>query len=87
MMKFYKVRVGYHHNGVAGNGFHVVLFDCRFDGKLHHMVATVFSDPGDCAVLDTDETQQGNIEFAKGNSWRGDDFEPTLRRFITEYDK
>ena len=39
------------------------------------MMATIFDDNGYCAVLDVDETAKGNIEFAMGNSWRGDWYE------------
>ena len=82
-MKLKITKLDYHRNGVAGNGFHVVLFKWRDgDGVRRQMVATVFSEPGSLAVLDIGETAAGNIDFAMGNSWRGDDFEPELRAAI-----
>lgn len=75
------IAIDYHRNGVSGNGFSVVLFKWR-DGdarKTRNMHAVLFEERGSCAVLDTDETQQGNIAFARGNSWRGDHFESRLR--------
>jgi len=86
-MHFSKVAISYHRNGICGNGFHVVRFGWYdADEKAHRtMVATVFAEPGNCAVLDLDETARGNIAFAKGNSWRGDEFEPTLRELIAAW--
>ena len=78
--------ITYHRNGVAGNGFHVVLFDGSHPdheaGK--NMVATVFPDAGNVAVLDADLAAAGNIVFAQ-NSWRGDIFEADLRAAIKMY--
>ncbi len=55
--------ISLHRNGVGGTGFHVVLFDGS--GCWHtankNMVATVFPDAGNVAVLDADETAKGNI--------------------------
>ncbi len=78
--------IAYHRNGVAGDGFHVVLFDWRADGQLRHMVATLFDAPGQCAVFDVQLLAAGDIEFAKRNSWRGDDFEPELRAAVAAYE-
>ena len=67
----------------------------------HHMVATyrpkvilrgenageyldTFSP--DIAVLDLDMCKQGNIAMAMGNSWRGDHFEPCIRKVIKAQD-
>ena len=74
------IKVSYHRNGVAGEGFNVVTFNWKDEHrKNHHMVATLFKTSGQCAVLDIDETLKDNIEFACGNSWRGDHFEDALR--------
>lgn len=79
--------IDYHRNGVSGCGFNVVLFRSRDDGgKWRNMVATVFPERGCVAVLDVDETAAGNIEFANGNSWRGDHFEDLLRDAIAQHD-
>lgn len=71
--------LAYHRNGVHGNGFHVALFTWKDGHRSRSMVATVFMEPGNLAVLDVGETTAGNIAFAGGNSWRGDDFEQELR--------
>lgn len=75
----------YHRNGIGGLGFYVHLFDWTDeDGKLRHMMAVDFEADKHvggitCAVLDVDELKAGNIEFANGNSWRGDRFVGDLR--------
>lgn len=76
-MKLKITKIDYHRNGVAGNGFHVVLFTWR----NRNMVATVFEGAGNCAVLDMYETAMGHLEYPE-NRWRGDDFEPQLRAAI-----
>ena len=87
-MNITKVKVAFHRNGVAGSGFHVVLFNWKDEDKVtRRMVATMFETPGDYAVLDIDETAKGNIGFAHGNSWRGDRFELCLRTAIDHYEK
>lgn len=94
--------VAYHRNGVAGEGFHVVRFTLTEGGMPHpnlvgavvggvvhpHMVGIVFdSAAGRVAVLDADMVVVGgNIAFARGNSWRGDQFEGTLRDSIKAYE-
>ena len=72
--------VVYHRNGITGTGFHVVLFKRGRD----LMIATVFPDRGDVAVLDVAETSRGNI--GEGNKWRGDHFETELREAIAKHD-
>lgn len=85
-----KPKHSYHRNGIAGIGFFVVLFDWKDnDGVRRHMMAILHDtgsvdSSGYCAVLDVDETKRGNIVFAGGNSWRGDDFEPALKAVIRE---
>jgi hypothetical protein len=82
-------KVAHHRNGISGNGFYVILFNWREDGatKTRNMIGIIFHDRGDCAVLDVDETGKNNIEFAMGNSWRGDHFEADLRKAIAQYEK
>jgi hypothetical protein len=86
-MQLSNVQVSYHRNGVSGQGFHIVLFGWHDPEakRVRSMMATVFEAPGACAVLDVDETAAGNIAFAQGNSWRGDDFEPALRQAIAAW--
>jgi len=88
-MKISNTQVAYHRNGVAGIGFYVVTFTWKDPDtrKPRHMVATVFPKRGEVAVLDIDETTKDNIAFAKGNSWRGDDFEEALHQAIAEHDE
>lgn len=78
--------VAHHRNGSHMNGFHVVRFVWK-DGRTRHlMVATVFEDKGNIAVLDLEETLRGNVAFGYGNSWQGDVFESDLRRIIADYE-
>jgi len=80
-------KVAYHRNGISGVPFHVVLFENQEKGdRLRHFVATVFPEPGVVSVLDVHETESGNIEFANGNSWRGDYYEGRLRKAVSEYE-
>jgi len=72
-----------HRNGCTGTYFYVVLFTIKNGRKNRNMMATVFQEPGNVAVLDVDETKAGNIEFGMGNSWRGDTYEKELRQAIS----
>lgn len=74
--------VSYHRNGISGAGFHAVLFDWQDGKQLRRMVASVFDQAGNCAVYEVAALGEGNIAFAGGNSWRGDEFEPALRAAI-----
>jgi len=74
------IDIQYHRNGIAGAGFHVILFK---SGK-QNMMGVVFEDVGYCAVFDTDMLNAGNIKFGS-NSWRGDNYEPELRNAIKKY--
>lgn len=82
--------VAYHRNGISGEGFYVVLFrfveDVKIAAESRPMMAVLFSAPGQCAVLDREQSRRGNIAFAVGNSWRGDRFEPALREAIAEFE-
>lgn len=79
-MKIQVEEVAYHRNGISGEGFHVVTFRWAEQGEEpRHMVGIIFGREGQCAVLDREQTRQGNIAFAMGNSWRGDHFEHALR--------
>jgi len=82
------IKVAYHRNGVCGEGFNVVTFNYKdIDTrpvKNRHMIGVLFEEQGQCAVLDIDELTKDNIEFASGNSWRGDHFEVELRQKIKD---
>ena len=80
-MKLKILDTAHHRNGVAGAGFDVVLF------KVHRepgaKVGILFDEPAHCAVLDVTMLAAGDIAFGS-NSWRGDDYEPELRRLIDD---
>lgn len=77
-----------HRNGVCGNPFYVVLFTLDTkeigldNGKEEKFLATLFDDPGSCAVIGLDRIETMGVSFAEGNSWRGDHFEDQLRKII-----
>ena len=73
--------VARHRNGIYGSPFSVVTFSSRSDdgATLTPMVGIVFDAPGCVAVFDRRLLGAGEIAFGV-NSWRGDHFEPALRR-------
>jgi hypothetical protein len=72
-----------HRNGINGAPFHVVLFeDTGPEGS--RKVGLVFEQAAHVAVLDVEKLAAGNIRFAE-NSWRGDQYEPSLRRAIAHF--
>ncbi len=84
-----KVRaIGHHRNGVSGAPFHAVLFDA--DDKTAHpddqgrKVGIVFEQDSHCAVLDIAKLAAGDIAFGS-NSWRGDEYEPHLRKAVAKW--
>jgi hypothetical protein len=74
-------QIDYHRNGVSANGFYVV----RFYANTKDMIAIVFEEPGNIAVFDFDLLKVGETRFTY-NSWRGDEFEQSLRDTITKYE-
>lgn len=72
------VKIDYHRNGVSGNPFYVALF--KQDGEL--MVGVQFvGEPMSTAVLSVHQLTEKNIEFANGNSWRGDVYAPHIAKW------
>ena len=71
-----------HRNGISGARFDVVLFKDK-GRKATRKVAILFDDPGYCAVLDVALLAAGDIAFGS-NSWRGEDYEPHLRKAIEQ---
>lgn len=69
-----------HRNGICGSPFHVVTFQHDEYGS---MAAIVFDEAHHVAVLQVDKLANGDVAFGS-NSWRGDHFEPALRRAIRE---
>lgn len=78
-MKLKILGIAHHRNGVAGAGFDVMLF--RVLQERGTKVGILFDAPGHCAVLDVTLLAAGDIAFGS-NSWRGDDYEPHLRKAI-----
>jgi hypothetical protein len=70
-----------HRNGVAGAPFNVVLF--KVPREPGDKVGIVFDEPAHCAVLDVAKLAAGDIAFGS-NSWRGDQYEPELRRALPD---
>jgi hypothetical protein len=67
--------------------FHAVLFD--EDRRAHpddqgRKVAIVFEQADHCAVLDVAKFAASDIAFGS-NSWRGDEYEPHLRKAIMQH--
>lgn len=73
----------WHRNGIGGVGFYAILFDDLTEKKK--MIASLFDESGYCAVYDVAQLAEGNIEFANGNSWRGDQYEAALRPLLEEF--
>jgi hypothetical protein len=82
MAKVEIVEASFHRNGIGGVGFYAILFDEAEQGR---MIATLFDEPGYCAVYNVKELTANNVEFAGGNSWRGDVFEAALRPALKSY--
>jgi len=72
--------IAYHRNGICGAPFHVLLFCDPDEGQ---MLGVVFEAEHHVAVFNLDKLALGNIAFGV-NSWRGDRYEPNLRRLIQE---
>jgi hypothetical protein len=80
-------KVSHHRNGVCGVPFTVILFtDNEIGGGP--MVATISDDDTlACHVLNIGELNRGNIEFANGNSWRGDRYAGPLLELVESFEK
>lgn len=81
-MKLKIKSASWRRNGICGIGFYAILFN---DSQEGDMVASLFDEPGYCAVYKLDELVAGNIAFANGNSWRGDQYESVLRPLLEEF--
>ena len=79
------IEASYHRNGIGGAGFTAILFKDHEEKKT--MIASLFEEPGYCAVYAVDELTAGNITFAHGNSWRGDRYETLLRQLLETYQR
>jgi hypothetical protein len=90
--------VSYHRNGCNGTGFHAVLFTADIEMTTEEeaerwnipanpgernakFLGIVFDKPGSCAVICLDHIGKYGVRFGQ-NSWRGDHYEPELRKAI-----
>jgi len=79
-MKLTIIDTAHHRNGICGAPFAVVLFeDSGPEGS--RKIGILFDEPYHCAVLDVAKLTAGDIAFLS-NSWRGDHYEPHLRKAI-----
>lgn len=81
------LEVSCHRNGICGAPFHAIRFIASDEAESssgHQFLATVFHENGHCAVIDLDLIAEHGVSFGY-NSWRGDHFEPELRKAIKEY--
>lgn len=80
------LKISCHRNGVCGTPFTVILFKDKdlMDMTSNLMVAIYFT-PTECAVLNVVETLKGNVDFAQGNSWRGDRYASSLKPFVDKF--
>jgi hypothetical protein len=81
--------IDYHRNGIGGAPFHVAIFD--EDEGAHpddkgRKVGIVFERPDHCAVLDIARLSAADIA-CESKSWRGDAYEPHLRKAIKKHTK
>lgn len=61
----------FHRNGSFGAGYYTVRFRHFHEGRWVQLGAVMFDAAEHCAILD-----------AAGRSWRCEDFEADLRRFV-----
>lgn len=78
------VQASWHRNGVGGVGFYAILFESEYG----LMVASLFDEPGYCAVYLVERLSNPEIGVRFGendNSWRGDRYEAVLRPMLQDY--
>ena len=84
-MRLEILKADYHRNGIAGEGFYAIIFKDMTERKHKTMIASLFRGSGQCAVYDIEKLGKYNIEFANGNSWRGDEYESALKPLLKEH--
>ena len=83
-MKLTILNIDYHRNGICGAPFHAIIFrDSGPEGSVK--LSIVFDTEFHCAVLDIAKLADCDIAFGS-NSWRGDHYEPFLRRAINKHE-
>ncbi|MBX9623994.1 MAG: hypothetical protein K2X82_09315 [Gemmataceae bacterium] len=80
-MKLHFDHITYHRNGICGAPFYPVIFRDPDEGQ---MLGVVFDAGHHVAVFNLDKLALGNVAFGV-NSWRGDRYEPHLRRAIATW--
>lgn len=81
-MKLSIEQVQTHRNGIGGAPFHVLVFRDPNEGR---MLGIVFEQKYHVAVFNLDKLAQGDIAFGS-NSWRGDQYEPYLRKAVAKHE-
>jgi len=79
-MKLHIEQIQHHRNGISGAPFHALIFH---DPEVGRMLGIVFAERCHVAVFNIDKLFLGDITFGS-NSWRGDHYEPHLRRAIEQ---
>jgi hypothetical protein len=82
-MKLRIENIQHHRNGISGAPFNVMIFR---DPEAGRMLGIVFQLEYHVAVFNLDKLALGNIAFGE-NSWRGDQYEPHLRKAIAEHQR
>ncbi len=81
-MKITILNIDRHRNGICGASFTAIVFrDTGEEGSAK--LGIVFDVPHHVAVLDIAKLAKCDVEFGS-NSWRGDKYEPFLRRAIMQ---
>jgi hypothetical protein len=80
-MKLKIIDIAFHRNGICGAPFHAIIFR---DPDVGQMLGVVFDEPHHVAVFNMEKLAIGNITFGV-NSWRGDQYETTLRKAIESF--
>jgi hypothetical protein len=81
-MKITILNIDYHRNGISGAPFHAIVFRDTGEGASVK-IGIVFDAPCHTAVLDINKLVECDVEFGS-NSWRGDAYEPLLRRAMAQ---
>jgi hypothetical protein len=81
-MKMHIEKIAAHRNGIHGAPFYTVIFTIGGD----RMLGIVFEQEAHIAVFDLAKLADDNITFGE-NSWRGDEYEATLRGAIALVDE
>ena len=77
------LNIDFHRNGIDGAPFYAIVFKDRgIEASIK--VGIVFDGPSCVAVLDIAKLADCDIAFGS-NSWRGDHYEPALRRAIQRF--